>query len=61
MMRPHWHHASDSNIIMAGSLGFWWGGILSANPCSPGEAALLFLTGMCEYEIEGNKSFLTPK
>ena len=26
-----------------------------------GGAALLFLTGMCEYEIEGNGSFLRLK
>ena len=28
---------------------------------SPGEAALLFLTGMCAYKIEGNGSFLRFK
>ena len=27
----------------------------------PGEAALLFLTGMCEYEIEGNGYILRLK
>ena len=26
-----------------------------------GGAALLFLIGMCEYELEGNRSFLIPK
>ena len=33
----------------------------STLPSWPGGAALLFLTGMCEYKIEGNGSFLRLK